>query len=84
MPGGDEEQGLLRAGFSVRGVRAVLPVRPRLERRGPVMEWHTNATVLRLADPPPDRTLHGLWKPYEYRGLGFDIYDPYPDEESDN
>jgi hypothetical protein len=23
------------------------------------------------------------WKPYVYRGLGFDIYNPYEDEEGD-
>jgi hypothetical protein len=47
-------------------------------------EHHSAAIVVRLADPPPSPgpTLAGLWKPYVYRGLGFDIYDP--DEEDDD
>jgi len=44
-------------------------------------ERHSAAFVVRLADPPssPGPSLAGLWRPYVYRGLGFDIYDP--DEE---
>jgi hypothetical protein len=42
-------------------------------------ERHSAAFVVRLADPPPSPgpTLAGLWRPYVYRGLGFDIYDPW-------
>jgi hypothetical protein len=47
-------------------------------------ERHSAAIVVRLVDPPPSPgpTLAGLWRPYVYRGLGFDIYDP--DEEDDD
>jgi hypothetical protein len=47
-------------------------------------ERHSAAIVVRLADPPPSPgpSLAGLWRPYVYRGVGFDIYDP--DEEDDD
>jgi len=48
-------------------------------------ERHTSAIVVRLADPPPSPglSLAGLWRPYVYRGVGFDIYDPWGEEDDD-
>lgn len=43
-------------------------------------ERHSNViTAMDLADPPPSPalSLHSLWKPYVYKGIGFDIYDPW-------
>jgi hypothetical protein len=44
-------------------------------------EFHSNKTMIRLQDPPPDKSLHALFRPYVYRGLGYDIYNP---DESDD
>ena len=47
-------------------------------------QHHSDAVIVRLADPPPDKTLHGLWKPYVYRGQGFDIFNPDDDDQEES
>jgi hypothetical protein len=48
-----------------------------------VSERFNDRLVVQLASPmpTPGLSLHSLWKPYVYKGLGFDIFDPYPDEQ---
>jgi hypothetical protein len=42
-------------------------------------EHHSSAIIVRPADalPSPGLSLHELWKPYVYKGIGFDIFDPW-------
>jgi hypothetical protein len=47
------------------------------------MERFNRVLVAQLLDPPPSPglSLHSLWRPYVYKGIGFDIFNPYEDEE---
>jgi hypothetical protein len=52
----------------------------RFDTNGPPMLEPSAITT------PGDRRWHldlAPWKPYVYRGLGFDIFNPYEDEEGD-
>jgi hypothetical protein len=48
-----------------------------------VSERNSNVITIQLRDPPssPGLSLQALWKPYVYRGLGYDIYSPDEEDE---